>query len=181
MELTEDQIKRAHAYARYFVNSKGCSHLYEELVSPCLFGIKRAEDTWDESKNVSKKEWYRVCMRSEALDYLRTLDDLDRKTRKQVREGELEFEIQHFEFTHMTDLLKSEKPSPLEILIQIEQNVANVKRLLRCLSKLDQRSRDIVREVYFGNKNQKQLADQFNLTEGRISQIVTRAISKMAV
>ncbi|GAB6280533.1 MAG: FliA/WhiG family RNA polymerase sigma factor [Thermovirga sp.] len=73
------------------------------------------------------------------------------------------------------DILTDQSPGPEDLVIQKEE----IEKLHLALNRLTERERRLVQLYYFNFQNFRQIAQEFDLSESRISQLHKRVLSKL--
>lgn len=181
--ITEAQREMALKIARGFVRKLPRNVLVEDLEQAALLGL------WDGlQKNAGREqapeqlEWYlRVRIRGAILDELRTEDWIQRRLRREEREGRAEVRVLHGADTSGALRWEETIVSPEADVDERLDEEGLAEAAIQALgdSARGQRERRVIRQHYYHGHKFKDIGNDLGVSEPRISQLHARAIRKM--
>jgi RNA polymerase sigma factor (sigma-70 family) len=203
LEVGQEHVDRAFSIARWYGRQANRAEL-TDLESAALEGLAKAARDWDPEVPARRRRkdgkpsfWSFACTRilGEMRDELRRFDHLTRKQRSMVAEdasGNLSLEEEGLEFVNPEEPVsldanlgsdEGETPGPMVDTIEEPRDPIEDLELRDAFSRAgaDLRERDrfvIVKREIEGYSN-AELADAFDVTEGRASQLRGAALDRM--
>ena len=204
LDVTQEHVDRAFRIARWYGRRAHRAEL-SDLESAALEGLAKAARDWDPNHPRARGRrargrrsfWSFACTRilGEMRDELRRFDHLTRKQRSMVAEdasGNLSLEEEGLEFVNPEEPVsldanlgsdEGETPGPMVDTIEEPRDPIEDLELRDAFSRAgaDLRERDrfvIVKREIEGYSN-AELADAFDVTEGRASQLRGAALDRM--
>jgi RNA polymerase sigma factor for flagellar operon FliA len=151
----------------------------EDLAQNGFIAVLRAADRYDGSSGVPLGAYIQPRLMGSMRDSLRVESRQSLRALIPVRapfdKRQAAFSGPPGEFERPIELAASGAPEPD---IKIRNNDARTL-LIRALGVLDDRERLIVVEVFFGERPQREVAEQLGLTPGRVCQIQKLALQKL--
>jgi RNA polymerase sigma factor (sigma-70 family) len=202
--LTQDHVDRTFRIARWYSRQTRSVEL-SDLESAALEGLAKAARDWDPVRALHRRHprgrtrsfWSFACTRilGEMRDELRRLDHLTRDQRAMVTEGangELAIEEEGMSWINPREPLpldatvtteKGDATTPIVDLIEEPRNAIDEfelrDALLRAGADLPERELLVVVKREIEGVSNMELADAFEVSEGRASQLRTAALDQM--
>jgi RNA polymerase sigma factor (sigma-70 family) len=204
LRLTQEHVDRTFRIARWYGRRTRRAEL-SDLESAALEGLAKAARDWDPGLALRRKRpagrrrsfWSFACTKilGEMRDELRRLDHLTRDQRAMVTEddsGELAIKEEGLSWINPQEPLPldatvnsedGERPRPIVELIEEPRNPIDDFELrdafLRAGAELPERDRFVVVKRDLEGISNMELADAFDVTEGRASQLRAAALDQM--
>jgi RNA polymerase sigma factor (sigma-70 family) len=204
LRLTQEHVDRAFRIARWYGRRAGRAEV-SDLESAALEGLAKAARDWDPGRAVLGKRplspkrsfWTFACTKilGEIRDELRRFDHLTRDQRAMVTEapsGELALEDESLKWINPLEPLAldaavstedGEEMRPIVELIEEPRNPIEEFELrdafLRAGAELHERARFVVVKREIEGFSNTELAEAFEVTEGRASQLRGSALDQM--
>jgi len=204
LRVTQEHVDRTFRIARWYGRRAHRAEL-SDLESAALEGLAKAARDWDPDRALRRKRpfsrkrsfWSFACTKilGEMRDELRRFDHLTRDQRAMVTEaanGELAFEEDNLSW------INPQEPLPLDATVATEdgEDGASIVELIeeprnpiddfelrdafcRAGAKLAERHRFVVVKRELEGFSNTELADAFDVTEGRASQLRGAALEQM--
>ena len=176
----------------------------DDLLSSGFFGLIEAIDRFDISRNIKFETFASIRIRGAMIDFLRSMDWVPVSIRQKIRRYERacdeleksgqtpsdELIAQHLNISieQLHDIVANIQSSnifPLQDFLTAKQNyyfehdVELKFALTRVIDKLPDNERKVISLYYYEQLTLKEISRIMNLTEARISQLHTKAISRM--
>jgi RNA polymerase sigma factor for flagellar operon FliA len=148
----------------------------DDLVSAGMIGLIQAVDRFDHSRDLKFKTYAQHRIRGAMLDFLREEDPLSRTERRRVRESVAGLSATGYGLqpTVSLDQISLRRlAAPAQPAFTIRSEVRDARR---CLSARENR---VIGLLYDFGWHSREVAVELQVNESRISQIKTRAISKL--
>ena len=147
----------------------------EELIGSGWEGLVQAANKFDLSHKCIFKTLAEYRIRGAMFDYLRTTTWEKEKTRSKLKKEGKEL-VRMWDRTTMEGIY-SKLPDP-EYIENVEKDVSKLSSYFKVV--LDPKHAKIMEEYYVERLTMKQIADNNNLTESRISQLVKELTKRVA-
>lgn len=152
---------------------------FDDLVSCGIFGLIDAVEKFDMSKGVKFESYASLRIRGAIIDGLRDLDWVPRSVRRKSKNDEnteLQSMVSLDDFLAQNmDFAASDDGTPENHIDKIE--LRNI--LIEAIENLSERDRLVITLHYFEELTLRELSKTLEISESRVSQIHTRALSKM--
>lgn len=146
----------------------GYKDMFEDLFQLGVLSLIKAVETFDITKDIQFSTYASKCIDNEILCYVLSLHSNEKSLNDKIN-NDTDNDIE------LIDTLRDER--------DYEKDVMDKTHLMRMLSKLDNKSRDIVISYYgvFNEEklNQRQLAEKYNVSYCRIQQILLKSLFRM--
>jgi RNA polymerase sigma factor for flagellar operon FliA len=181
-KLVTDNLKLAEVIAREQSGQKPffCS---KEINAYAYLGLVDASNKFNLDKKASFRTYARYRILGSILDGFREYDYLGKLHRKSVKEGDEVFQL--LSINHIYDnnyhgnkLKQIEKFDFIEYesIFEAFEKEETRNILLNLINSFDKRTKHCFIEYYFKDKTMIKISKEINLTEGRISQIITKGL-----
>lgn len=166
---------------------------FDELVNTGIIGLIKAIDKYNADKAKFSTYAY-IKIRGEILDYLRSLHVVPRTMRDKIKKEKEENPDKAVPLSNLAIMLSMEKAlggedgslkladtlisqdiSPEEEAIKSEMKDI----LLKAMSLLNEKERMAIQMFYFEEKEPKEISEILNISQSRVSQLKSQAISKI--
>ena len=167
---------------------------FDELVNTGIIGLIKAIDKFDEKKAQFSTYAY-IKIRGEILDYLRTLHIVPRTMREKIKK-EKEHNDRDIPLSNLAilvsldkaiggdegsskliDIMISKDKSPEEQAISSEE-----KEILEsAVDSLNEKEKRVLQMFFFEEKDPKEIAQNLQISQSRVSQIKSQALRKLKV
>lgn len=152
----------------------------DDLESAAREANIHAVDTWNPWVGELKR-WVTFKVRRELLEELRIIDPLSRTHRRKIKEGvwhKIVFESWEWrELSRQSrDVWAASRWYPSEIVIDDPTDAVSVRQALAVLTP---RQQVVVNSIYWGGKLQREVADELEVTESRVNQILRNSYDRM--
>ena len=103
------------------------------------------------------------------------MSELDKKLNEEVAEYQADKSIEEMAEGDSPTIIKDISRTPEEAVEVLELK----KRICEIMKKLPQREQDLIEAKYFYDKKLKDISDEFNISQSRISRIIQNALDKI--
>ena len=152
---------------------------FDDLVSYGIFGLIDAIEKFDITKGVKFESYASLRIRGAIIDSLRDLDWVPRSLRRKSKEDGSELQsmvsLDDFLDQNMEFVAASADGVPEEHIDK--QELRNM--LIEAIESLSERDRLIITLHYFEELTLREISKTMKVSESRVSQIHTRALSRM--
>ena len=166
---------------------------FDELVNTGIIGLIKAIDKYNADKAKFSTYAY-IKIRGEILDYLRSLHVVPRTMRDKIKKEKEENPDKAVPLSNLAIMLSMEKAlggedSSLKLAdTLISQDISPEEEaiksemkdiLLKAMSLLNEKERMAIQMFYFEEKEPKEISEILNISQSRVSQLKSQAISKI--
>ncbi len=173
-----------------------CDIEFDDLVNTGMIGLMKAIERYDREQAQFSTYAY-IKIRGEILDFLRSLAVVPRTMKEQIKKEEAEnpdakplplsnaavmlsmdkaLTIEGANY-RLIDTLVSKERSPEE-----EAEIAELgEKMAEAMDALDAKERSVLQLLYFEEREPREIAEQLNISQSRVSQLKTQAIRKLKI
>ena len=164
---------------------------FDELVNTGIIGLIKAIDKFD-SKKAQFSTYAYIKIRGEILDYLRSLHIIPRSMREKIKKEKeqgkdiplsnlaimisMEKALSNEEGSaRLIDIMVSDDIGPEDSAITSQLN----EKIAQAMEQLNEKERRTLQMFFFEEREPKEIASTLNVSQSRVSQIKSQAISKL--